>query len=200
MILWHKAPIRCAHLSQGRGALSHQQSRLSFRKKTERGKRCWPHLWIHCLSQGGSGGHCRHPVDWVPPRTCFRQRQKARYASTCYHMPPWYRDPPPYLGGGGLRRCHVSKALDLSPPPRRAPTLPRAQRLWTPLAIQDGSNAATCPSAPDPALLIRRDLIVSHVYCSGPHLPQWWAPVLTHVPWLSAGHRDKKRLSCNDMR
>jgi hypothetical protein len=114
----------------------------------------------------------------------------------CVHMLPratMVPGPASLLRGGGLRRCHVSKAPDLSPPPRRAPTLPRAQRLWTPLAIQDGSSAATCPSAPDPALLIRRDLVVSHVYCSGPHLPQWWAPVLTHVPWLSAGHRDKKK-------
>jgi hypothetical protein len=41
MILRHDAPIRCAHLSNGRGALSHQQSRLSFRK-TVRGKNVGP--------------------------------------------------------------------------------------------------------------------------------------------------------------
>jgi hypothetical protein len=32
MILQYSMPIRCAHLSNGRGALSHQQSRLSFKK------------------------------------------------------------------------------------------------------------------------------------------------------------------------
>jgi hypothetical protein len=32
MILRHDAPIRCAHLSNGKGTLSHQQSKLSFRE------------------------------------------------------------------------------------------------------------------------------------------------------------------------
>jgi hypothetical protein len=91
------------------------------------------------------------------PRTCFRLRQKIRYASTRCHVPPRYRNMPPYLGGGGLRRCHVSKAPDPSPPPRRAPALPCAQELRTLLAIREGSGAATRPSAPDPTLLIRKD-------------------------------------------
>jgi hypothetical protein len=34
---------------------------------------------------------------------------------------------------------------------------------------------------------------------SKPPPPQWWAPVLRCVPWLSMGHRDKGRLSCNGM-
>jgi hypothetical protein len=71
------------------------------------------------------------------PCTCFRPRQKARYASTCYHVPPRYWNPPSNIG--------------------RAPTLPHAQRLRTPLAIQEGSGAATRPSAPYPASPLRRD-------------------------------------------
>jgi hypothetical protein len=38
------------------------------------------------------------------------------------------------------------------------------------LATKEGSGADTCPSAPDCAL------------------PQRWAPVLAHVPWLSVSH------------
>jgi hypothetical protein len=34
----------------------------------------WIHLWVHSLSRGGPGGHCRYPVDRVPPRTSSKSR------------------------------------------------------------------------------------------------------------------------------
>jgi hypothetical protein len=40
------------------------------------GKGCWPHPWVHSLSRGGPGGHCRYPEDRVPLRTSFKSRQQ----------------------------------------------------------------------------------------------------------------------------
>jgi hypothetical protein len=46
------------------------------------GKGCWPHPWVHSLSRGGPGGHCRYPEDRVPPRTSIKSRQ-------CLLPPDW---------------------------------------------------------------------------------------------------------------
>jgi hypothetical protein len=94
------------------------------------------------------------------------------------------------------------KALDLTPLHRRGPVLPHVPRLrtlhlriggvWHYHVFQgsrpctftwEGSGAAICPKAPDPAPPSRR------------------GPVLPRVPWppRAMGHRDKERLSCNGM-
>jgi hypothetical protein len=44
------------------------------------GKRYWPHLWVHRLSRGGPGGHCRYPVDRVP--LCTRFKRSAPWLQT----------------------------------------------------------------------------------------------------------------------
>jgi hypothetical protein len=118
---------------------------------------------------------------------------------------PRLRIPRPCLGG--LRRCHMSRSSGACLPDREgsgaamcpaAPdpasllgrdlALPRAPQLWTPrpysvglqrchvsrnsrpcLPAREGSDAATCPMAPDPAFLFGR------------------APTQPRVPWLSAG-------------
>jgi hypothetical protein len=148
MILRHDASIRCVHLSNGRGALSHQQSRPSFRKSTW-GKRCWPHLRVHCLSRGGPGSHCCYPADRVPSGTCFRPRQKASYASTHCHVPPQYWNPPTCLGRApalpcvkgsrplpskleGLWCCHVPRGSEPPSASRRGLELQRVPQHWTP--------------------------------------------------------------------
>jgi hypothetical protein len=40
------------------------------------GEGCWPHLWVHSLSWGGPGGHCRYLKDRVPPRISFKSKMK----------------------------------------------------------------------------------------------------------------------------
>jgi hypothetical protein len=162
MILCHDAPIKCIHMSNGRGGLSNQQSRQSFRKAAL-GKRCWPHLQVHCLSQGGPRGHCRYPVYRGTPRTCFRPRKKGKVcvhalpcattttepttllregsdATTCPRL--WI--PPLHLGW--LQRCHVPRGS--------APHL----------AIQEGSGAAMHPSALGLATPLRRGLTLTCVH------------------------------------
>jgi hypothetical protein len=79
-------------------------------------------------------------------------------------MPLQYWNPPPYLGRA-LVLLHVQASGPL-PPSRRAPALPHAQRLKTPLTIQEGSITTMRPSAPGPASPLR------------------WDPTLTHILWL----------------
>jgi hypothetical protein len=46
-------------------------------QKNSAGKEMLAPPRVRYLSQGGPGGHCRYPEDWVPPRTSSRSRQKA---------------------------------------------------------------------------------------------------------------------------
>jgi hypothetical protein len=43
-------------------------------QKHSMGKEMLAPPWIHYLSRGGPGGHCRYPKDQVPPRTSSRSR------------------------------------------------------------------------------------------------------------------------------
>jgi hypothetical protein len=94
---------------------------------------------------------CRYPANRVPP--AYRLQDKTR-SRVCYHTLPHVPRPqtsPPYQGG--LLCCHVS----LSPGPR--------------LPANEGSSAATCPTAPDLASLSRRAPVLPRVLSSGSHLP-----------------------------
>jgi hypothetical protein len=132
--------------------------------------------------------HCRYPADQVPKRTYFRPRQKARYASTCCHVPPRYQNSPRSLWRAPTLP-HVQGSGPPPPPPRRAPALPRAQMLRTPpphpgglwhcymprgsgphLVIWEGSDAATHPLALIPAMPLRRGSALTHI------LRLWTAP------------------------
>jgi hypothetical protein len=83
------------------------------------------------------------------PRTCFRLRQKIRYASTRCHVSPRYRNMPPCttmcpgastcprlqtppLRLGGLRHYHVPRSSGPSSPSGRGPALPRVPQHRTP--------------------------------------------------------------------
>jgi hypothetical protein len=109
----------------------------------------------------GPGGHCRYPIDQVTPHTGLSPRQGRRTATCTIAL-----DPASLLGrapalsrvprlwilppcSGGLRRCHVS----------------RGARSCVP--AQDGSDAVMCPTALDPASLLRRALAL-------PHVPRLW--------------------------
>jgi hypothetical protein len=136
------------------------------------------HLRVHCLSQGGPGGHCRYPAYRVPLHTSFKSRQGARRASTRRHpiVPDpafqprwalassrvqWFQILPPC--SRGLRRCYVSRGS--------GPRLP----------AREGSGAATCTIAPDPTSRLGR------------------APMPSRVPRHSVSHmdlRNKERISC----
>jgi hypothetical protein len=122
-------------------------------KITERGVEELAHLRVRCLSQGGPGGHCRYPAYRVPLHTSFKSRQGARRASTRRHpiVPDpafqprwalassrvqWFQILPPC--SRGLRRCYMSRGS--------GPRLP----------AREGSGAATCTMAPNPASLLGR--------------------------------------------
>jgi hypothetical protein len=139
------------------------------------------------FSRGGPEGHCRYPADRVPP---VYRLQDMTGSSACIHalshaQPLWTL--PPYRGG--LRHYHVSygfgprlvaevgsdatmclEAPELTSQLRWASVSPRALRLRTYNHAGKGSDAATCPTTPDPASLSVR------------------APTLTHVQWFLMGH------------
>jgi hypothetical protein len=76
----------------------------------------------------------------------YMLQDKTRRSSTCYHMP--YSFEPRHLCQCGLQRCHVSSGSG----PRHP--------------VKVGSDAITCPVAPDHTTLLR------------------WAPMLPRVQWL----------------
>jgi hypothetical protein len=122
--------------------------------------------WSRALGTLPQIPYCQYPVDWVPPRTCFRPSQKARHAPMRCHVPPRHRNPPPCLG----RAPELPRVQGFGPrpSPRRAPVLPCALMLRTPphhpggvrhchvslgigprLTSNEGSSADNRPSAPD---------------------------------------------------
>jgi hypothetical protein len=111
-------------------------------------------------------GHCRYPVDRVPPHVCFKLRQGVGRASMHYHVP--YSSGPhlPAEVGSGAAIC--STAPDLASLPRWALALPcfpqpqtsppnrggllryhvsRSPRPLPPAEV--GSGTAMCPRALD---------------------------------------------------
>jgi hypothetical protein len=113
----------------------------------------------------GPGGHCRYSIDRVLLHISFKPRQEEGRASMYYHMPCSSR---PYL------------------PPKWAPTVPRAARLWTPppcsggfqcchmshgfrprLSAWEGYGAATCHMISDLTSLLRRAPVL-------PRIPRLW--------------------------
>jgi hypothetical protein len=95
------------------------------------------------------------------------------HATTCHH---------------GTGTCYVSKAQDPSPPPRRALALPCAQRLRTPTPSRRGLALPRVPQHRTPFRCYEGIQQRHASFGFGPHPPQWWDPVLSHVPWLSMGH------------
>jgi hypothetical protein len=135
-------------------------------------------MWACSLSRGGPRSHCWYPAVRVPPHTSFRPRQGEGCASAHCHVPmapdpasllrrapaqpcaPRLRTPPPC--SGGLRYYHVSHSS--------GPCLPD----------REGSGAATCRTAPDPASLLGR------------------APMLPRAPQLRTPHPCSRGLqSCH---
>jgi hypothetical protein len=99
------------------------------------GKRYWPHLWVHCLSQGGPGGHCRYPADRVPP--CAR----LKYSHTAPDSAP---------GRVGLRSHRVYSRLQTWSQCQRALASPHAPWHRAHHLTGKGSGVAMCPAALDP--------------------------------------------------
>jgi hypothetical protein len=114
---------------------------------------------------------CRYPADRVPPHIGFKSRQRAGHASTRYHVSCNSGPHPPAEVGSGATTCLA--ALDLTSLPRWAPALPRVPWPWTLppcrgglqcchmfcssrplLPVKEGSGAAVCPTASDPASLL----------------------------------------------
>jgi hypothetical protein len=144
----------------------------------------WPHLWVHSLSRGGPGGHCRYPVDRVPPHTS----SKSRRGKACIRTPPQgpqLRILPPGMGWAsallcvpqhrtlppnteGLWRCHVSYSS--------GPRLPARQ----------GSGAAMCPTAQGPAPHAGGLRYYHAPYDFGSCLPIQRDPTLSRISWYRA--------------
>jgi hypothetical protein len=131
-------------------------------------------------------GHYRYPMDRVPPRTCFKLRQRAKHAPTRCHMPPQLRNLPP---------CLV-----------RAPVLPPVSGLRSPHLCLGGVCAASCPKSSDLAPLPMRGLTlpyISRLQTSHLRLGGVRRCYVSHGPSRVVGHRDKKGLavtSCSKAR
>jgi hypothetical protein len=92
-------------------------------------KRCWPHLWDRSLYRGGSEGQCRHPIDRVPPHTCFWSRKE------------WGVQPCAAM-------CHL--VLSLAPCQGRLQGCHMSSGHRSCLPVMEGSGTATCIMALDP--------------------------------------------------
>jgi hypothetical protein len=139
---------------------------------------CWPHLRIHSLSRGASGGHCQYPTDRVPSHTGFKSRQGAGRASTHYHVSCILRPSlPAEMGSGATTRptalnltSLLRQALNLTTISRRASALPRVMYLHASPAYRGELRRYPCRTALDFASLRDR------------------APALPRILWLSVGH------------
>jgi hypothetical protein len=124
-------------------------------------------------------------VPYRPGTPAYKFESKTR--KTYCHMPYNAGSCLPAREGFGVVTCPT--ALDPASILRSAPMLPCVSRLWilppcsgglrrchvsrgsrSCLPAREGSVATTCPTAPDPASLLKR------------------APTLPHVPRLSVGH------------
>jgi hypothetical protein len=158
-------------------------------------------IFPHSKRQWPKAKLCRYPTDWVPPRTSFKPRQRVGHAPAHCNVPPQLRNPPPCLG----RAVVLPHVPRIYTPPLRLGGLWRCHASWgssSCLAIQEGSGAATCPSAPDHASPPRRALMQTSVHqlWTAPHLRgglRCWH--VSHGSSRAMGHRDKERLSCNGM-
>jgi hypothetical protein len=140
------------HTSVGRATLPLQNNKVQNSEK-RRGKRCWPHPQVRCLSRGGLGGHCRYPADRVPPHTSSKSRRRAKRALMRVHMSRRSSSrllaqgssgaatcpmaPTPAPGSGQLQSCHMSRGLSSH------------------LLAQGSSGTAMYPVAPAPASWLR---------------------------------------------
>jgi hypothetical protein len=127
----HPARVTGRHTSIGKTELPLRNTKIQSSKKAAREKRCWPHPWVHCLSHGGPGGHCRYPADQLPPRTSSRSRQKARHAN--HTLPHVHNLSMNHTarGSSGAAACPAAPAPAAQPGAALGP--PRVLRLRLPL-------------------------------------------------------------------
>jgi hypothetical protein len=134
--LLRPAPVMCRCVSAGRGALPLQENVSTSSGRAMWGRRCRPHPWVHSLSRGGPGGHCRYTADWVPLYTCPKSGPETRHATTRHHVSHGSKTPLSWEGSGATmcrttlsplqctgrpRCCHVPTLYGAASPLGRAP-------------------------------------------------------------------------------
>jgi hypothetical protein len=162
--------------------------------------------------RGGHGGHCRYPADQVPPIYSLDSKTRKTY----YHMPYNARSYLPAWEGSDATTCPA--ALDPASLLERALMLPLISRLWilppysrglqhshvssgseSYLPAREGSDAAMCPTAPDPASLLGRALVLPHDpwhRTPPPYLGGFWLCHTSYGSLWATDIKNKERLSC----